>query len=108
MTDRRRPRWTTGAWAGHEQFRCNECSFDTLDRGAMVQHARAAHPRPWEGAEEIDPLEQIQFASPAAEQHARESGMTEADFTGQPTGITGFTLADVRRFATALHSRPEE
>jgi len=30
--------YTTGTWAGHEQFRCKHCEFDTLELDVMVEH----------------------------------------------------------------------
>lgn len=35
--------YTVGQWAGHPQFRCKECAFDTLDLDVMLEHLLRVH-----------------------------------------------------------------
>lgn len=109
-TARKAPRWTTNEWRGHTNYQCQECPFATLDRGQMVKHAAARHPRQWEGAaaaEAANPLAGIDFASDEAAQHAAR--MTAAQIkrlrAQTPSGKTGgYTAADVRVAASTERS----
>lgn len=52
------------------------------------------------GSGEGDRLSGVTFASPAAEQAARDAGLTAADFRRKPkSSDKGFTAADVRAIA---------
>lgn len=35
--------YTVGSWAGHEQYQCNHCEFDSLELGVMEEHVMLAH-----------------------------------------------------------------
>lgn len=100
---RNAPRWTKSQWGGHDRWACTLCRFDTLDYGAMVQHARSQHPRAWDGGQEEapDPLANVVFGSPKALAEARRLELVREDFQGRtPSGRTGFTVADVQRAAS--------
>lgn len=102
MTETRNPpRFKKSSWAGKDQWLCTVCPFDTLDHGAMVAHARSAHPRAWEPGNDdvanLGPLAGVPFASAKAADAAEEAGLGRKDFEGRtPTGRTGYTLADVQ------------
>lgn len=109
MTERAKPRWTTGTWKGHANYLCRFCEFKTLDHGAMVLHARAEHPLASEGGErdQKHPLFGVNFETDRAADHAIELHLTAKHFEGvTPTGASGgYTKADVR---TAAKSTIEE
>lgn len=50
MSERAKPRWRKGTWAGKDNYRCNLCPFSTLDHDWMKKHARERHPLPSEVA----------------------------------------------------------
>jgi hypothetical protein len=35
--------YTIGQWAGHEQYRCKKCAFDTLELDVMLDHLLRVH-----------------------------------------------------------------
>jgi len=35
--------YSIGKWAGMEQYRCMHCAFDTLEKGAMLEHLFWVH-----------------------------------------------------------------
>jgi hypothetical protein len=37
------PEFTRSAWAGHEQFQCKHCAFDTLEANVMIEHLFWVH-----------------------------------------------------------------
>lgn len=39
--------WREDRWAGHPQFNCRTCPFQTLEAPAIEQHVAAAHPMVW-------------------------------------------------------------
>lgn len=41
--DQAKKGYTIGQWAGHEQFRCRECEYDTLDLDVMLEHLLMVH-----------------------------------------------------------------
>lgn len=105
MTERAAPRWKTSDWRGHANYVCAVpgCLYATLDRGAMVLHARGQHPLPSEGAQpqDLSPLRGVNFQTDRAAEHAIAAGLSAKSFDGiTPTGATGgFTVADVKAAA---------
>ncbi len=104
------PRYTEGTWKGIPQWRCGSCKFNTLDHGAMVNHARDNHPTEAELGGTVDDLERVPFASVKAGELARESKLGGLDFHGhEPTGASGFKTDDVRRIAASrTHQESDE
>ena len=45
------------SWAGHTQYRCPDCKFDTLQEGVMLQHLKMNHRVPLVEGEEVVPTE---------------------------------------------------
>lgn len=35
--------YATSRWAGHEQYLCKYCAFDSLELGVMIEHLFWAH-----------------------------------------------------------------
>lgn len=51
--------YTIGSWGGIEQFRCNDCAFDSLNLERTEEHWRKVHappppPRPKTGLTSVD------------------------------------------------------
>lgn len=96
-------RWRTTKWHGLDNFECNHCAFSSLDKGAMVNHVRGAHPTEAEGRAPLG-VTFVTFASEAAEAFADVHRITgEMMAATEATGQTGYTLGDVRRVAASAN-----
>ena len=88
-------RWTVGEWAGRNNYECAECKYATLSFGSIVRHYERKHEA--EPPEPGGPLADVAFASDEAAELAHEGGLDSDIFDKfAPSGVTGFTVADVR------------
>jgi len=97
-------RWKVGRWKHRPNYVCLLCPYATLDRGAMVLHARERHPG---GAEDVPGvLAGVDFASDEAAELAISLGLTARSLAGcTPSGRSGgYTVADVRAAHRSTHA----